>query len=109
MVMNKVAYTDIGDVIGDVVKLIGDIIDIMDQLIKEENKYGSDYCDGCEGCYYGGGFGHYRQYLEQLGGVFSSSNRFTSNGQIFKLANDKHLSQQKFRQFDQLQKSPSKN
>ncbi len=30
MIMNKAAYTDIGDVIGDVVKLIGDIIDIMD-------------------------------------------------------------------------------
>ncbi len=30
MIMTKAAYTDIGDVIGDVVKLIGDIIDIMD-------------------------------------------------------------------------------
>ncbi len=30
MIMTKVAYTDIGDVIEDVVKLIGDIIDIMD-------------------------------------------------------------------------------
>ena len=32
MIMTKATYTDIGDVIGDVdvVKLIGDIIDIMD-------------------------------------------------------------------------------
>ena len=36
MIMTKAAYTDIGDVIGDVVKLIGDIIDIMDQLIRRE-------------------------------------------------------------------------
>ena len=37
--VNKIAFADIGDVIGDVIKLVGDIIDIMNQLkIQKEGK-----------------------------------------------------------------------
>ena len=106
MIMNKAAYTDIGDVIGDVVKLIGDIIDIMDQLIKEEINMDPIIATVAKVVI--------TAAASAIIDSISNSQevlllfRSTPNGQIFKLAYDRHLQSKNFKNLTNYKNHPQK-